>query len=229
MKIKSLKFSLYLLTIVAVFVSCNNDDDNTVTFQERDRTEQQDADKTDWLEYFTGHYYNSGFFETGSDHKYSDIIITERETDGNGNFLDVPVGHTLLLDAIETKFTTYLDVDYEYYILRINQGNGEAPKFTDAVRARYEGISIDGEDPFDTAITPIDLLLTGNGFTTFGVIRGWQLILPTFNSASGFSIDGGGIVNFNNYGLGIMFVPSGLGYFSAGTTGSTYDNLIFKG
>ena len=227
MKIKSLRVSIYLLTIVAILVSCNKDE-NTVTFQERDRTEQQITDKDSILNYLSTHYYNSGFFETGSNHKYTDIIITERAVDDEGNYLPIPEEQTLLINVVETKTTTYFDTDYEYYILRINQGGGESPKFTDAVRVRYEGTSLDDGDLFDATTTPEELLLTGNGFTSFGAIRAWQLILPEFNSASDFNIDGNGNVNFNDYGLGVMFAPSGLAYFSGTNTGSAYDNLIFK-
>ena len=45
MKIKTLKFSLILLTLTALFISCNNDDDGGSTFVVADRTEQQVIDK----------------------------------------------------------------------------------------------------------------------------------------------------------------------------------------
>ena len=230
MKIKTLKYSLYILVIITAFISCKQDDGPTVTFKEADRTEQQVIDKDSLLTYLSTHYYNSSFFESGSNHEYTDIIITELPQDDNGVYLDMPNPdqNTLLIDAIETKFTTYLETDYEYYILRINQGEGEIPKFTDQIRVRYEGSSVKSKEVFDGVITPINILLVGNGFNTFGAIRGWQLVMPSFNSALDFSTGVDGVVNFNNYGLGVMFVPSGLAYFSGLTTGLLYDNLIFK-
>lgn len=230
MKIKTLKFSLYLLVLVTVFVSCEQDDDPTTTFEERDRTEQQVVDDSTLVAYLSHHYYNSSFFETGVNHKYTDIIITELPIDEDtGEYLDMPDPdqNTLLVDAVDVLTTEYLDTDYKYYILRLNQGVGESPKFTDAVRVRYEGYSAVSGDVFDSRITPLNLPLVGNGFSTFGTIRGWQLVLPSFNSALDFTTDNG-IVNYNNFGLGVMFVPSGLGYFSGSTTGVSYDNLIFK-
>ena len=95
------------------------------------------------------------------------------------------------------------------------------------MRENLQNLQIKSEAVFDSRVTPLDLPLVGNGFTTFGTIRAWQLVMPSFNSALDFSFDNG-IVNYNNFGLGVMFVPSGLGYFSGSTTGSTYDNLIFK-
>ena len=47
----------------------------------------------------------------------ADVVITEL-LDGE----TLPSDATLLMSAVETKTTTYLDVEYEYYILRINKG-----------------------------------------------------------------------------------------------------------
>ncbi|MBU2928355.1 FKBP-type peptidyl-prolyl cis-trans isomerase [Winogradskyella psychrotolerans] len=228
MKIKILKFSLLLLLLCSVVVSCNNDDDDDGdAFVIEDRTEQQAKDKDSLIAYLTSHYYNSGFFETGSNHKYTDIVITplaEGET--------VPENHTLLMTAVEERTTTYLEADYEYYVLNIYQGDGESPAFTDMVRVRYSGSSIndalDGTyDVFDSSVTPADFNLQTDG-NSYGVIKAWQLVMPTFNASSDYEIDGNGNFSFTNPGLGVMFIPSGLGYFSGSTTGSVYDNLMFK-
>lgn len=231
MKIKTLKFSLYLLALVTVFVSCEPDDDGpTNPFVEEDRDVQQLKDKDSLLDYLNTHYYNSSFFESGTNHKYTDIEITELPKDDDGNYLEMPDPdqNTLLIDDIEIHTTEYFEVEYEYYILRINPGEGGSPNFPDAVRMRYEGSSVLDGDVFDSRITPIDLSLVGNSISTFGTIRGWQLVVPSFNAAVDFSIDGNGNVNYNGFGLGVMFIPSGLAYFSGITTGSPYDNLIFK-
>ena len=222
MTIKNLKFCLYLCVATTMLVSCDPDDDDTVTFVEEDRAEQQIKDRDSLINYLSSHYYNSSFFETGSNHKYTDIIITKLEEGET-----VPDGSTLLSADVETLNINYLDVNYEYYVLNLNQGGGEAPHFTDEVRVRYEGSSVNDGEVFDSRVTPIDLPLVGNGFTTFGTIKAWQLVMPLFNTAVDFSLDNG-VVNYNNFGLGVMFVPSGLAYFSSATTGSSYDNLIFK-
>ena len=222
MKLKILKFSAYIFTVITLCIACNDDDDDTIPFVERDRTEQQMADKDSILNYLSTHYYNSSYFETGTNHKYDDIVITELPI-GEG----VPDGNTLLVEAVETFEIEYLETDYEYYVLRINQGAGDAPNFTDVIRARYEGFSVASGEVFDGVVTPIELRLQGNGFSTSGAIKAWQLIMPLFNSAIDFDLDNGS-VNYNNYGLGVMFVPSGLAYFSSATTGASYDNLIFK-
>ncbi|WP_179352415.1 FKBP-type peptidyl-prolyl cis-trans isomerase [Winogradskyella vidalii] len=230
MKIKTLRLSLYLLTITTLFFSCNSDDDDdTVPFVEADRTEQQAIDKDSLLAYLSSHYYNSGFFENEGTYSYSDVIISELPTDEDGNYLALPdpENNTLLSQAVETRTTEYLDVNYEYYVLNITQGEGDSPMYTDRVRVRYEGSSVSDGDIFDFRVTPIDLYLHGNGYDIDGAIRAWQLVLPTFKTADNWDLYNGS-VDYTNYGMGMMFIPSGLAYFSSSVTGSSYDNLIFK-
>lgn len=232
MKIKTLRLSLYLLTITTLFFSCNSDDDDdTVPFVEADRTEQQAIDKDSLLAYLSSHYYNSGFFENEGTYSYSDVIISELPTDEDGNYLALPdpENNTLLSQAVETRTTEYLDVNYEYYVLNITQGEGDSPMYTDRIRVRYEGSSVSDGDVFDYTVTPIDLYLHGNGTNEIrDAIRAWQLVLPTFNTADNWGINNGS-VDYTNFGMGVMFVPSGLAYFSdLAATGSSYDNLIFK-
>ncbi|WP_179334688.1 FKBP-type peptidyl-prolyl cis-trans isomerase [Winogradskyella costae] len=227
MKIKILKFSLVLMVFSAIVISCKKDDDDSFTFVEEDRTEQQAKDKDSLILYLSTHYYNSGFFETGSDHKYTDIVITALE-EGES----VPENHTLLMTAVDTRNTTYLEADYEYYVLNINQGGGGSPSFVDRVRVRYEGISLNNalsgdNETFDSSVTPVNFNLQTNGSTT-SVIKAWQLVMPEFNAAFNYEIDEIGNFDFQDFGLGVMFVPSGLSYFSSSTTGTSYDNLIFK-
>jgi len=211
------------LSAIAIFISCGPDDDDTPTFMEEPRDEQQLKDKDSIIDYLNSHYYNSGFFATGSNHTIDDIVITELE-DGEV----VPDGNTLLINAVTTKTTTYLETQYEYYYLNINQGSGEAPNFTDKVRVRYEGSLVEDQEIFESVSTPIDLDLYGIGLGS-GSITGWQRILPDFNTALDFTIGDDNIVNYNNYGFGIMFIPSGLAYYSIPRNGiPAYSNLIFK-
>ena len=75
---------------------------------------------------------------------------------------------------------------------------------------------------FDSSSTPVDFDLTNT-------IAGWGRVLPEFNNATDFVVNNDGTVDYNNPGVGVMFLPSGLGYFSS-AAGSVpvYSNLIFK-
>jgi len=223
MKIKN--YAAFLLILVFGFIGCKkNDDDDITTVPERDRAEQQLVDKDSLLGYLNTHYYNASTFATPANFKMSELIITELPKDDNGNYLDLPDpdNNSLLIDDVEIKTTTYLDVEYEYYILRLNQGGGKMPNFTDDIGANYSGNLMD-ETVFDSTINPTVLDLVN-------VIQGWRSVLVEFSTSDGnFVINPDGTVAFNDYGFGAMFLPSGLAYFSSSPSGiPLYSNLIFK-
>jgi len=214
------KITFYILCAIVVFVSCNKDDNNTdvIVVEARDRAEQQVIDKDSLIGYLETHYYNSSDFVGNLNPSINDLIIAEL-AEGETS---PPVDHTLLIDVIEVKNTVYLEVDYEYYILRLNQGGGiDMPHFSDEVRVIYSGNLLD-EVVFDSSVNPVDFDLTG-------LVSGWSRVFPEFNVAESYLEPGDGTVSFLNAGVGVMFLPSGLAYFSTPPLGiSAYSNLIFK-
>ena len=222
MKLKN--YHVLLLGLVLGFVSCNKDDDGSTTGSERDRTEQQLTDKDSLMGYFETHYYNASTFAAPGNYSLTDLVISELPTDDDGNYLALPdpENNTLLIDAVETHTTTYLETEYEYYILRLNQGGGEMPHFSDSVLVNYSGNTMD-EEIFDSTVN------ADTDFDLLSVIPGWREVLPQFNASTSFVENGDGTVTYENYGFGAMFLPSGLGYFSSAQTGIPfYSNLIFK-
>ena len=213
-----------ILLLVLCFVSCKNDDDGFTQVPARDRTVQQEADKDSLLKYMSTHYYNSSLFETPGNYTYDDIVILElpdENEDGIYEDLPDPTNNTLLIDDIETFTTEYRDVEYEYYTLKLSQGGGDNPNSSDTVNINYFGNLFDGED-FDSTVnaTSLDLIT---------LIEAWRVVLPDFGTATTIIDNGDGTFSYDNYGLGVMFVPSGLAYFSAPPFGiPQYANLIFK-
>lgn len=217
-----MKFRLYILliTILLVGSSCGDDDDDgIIEVPEADRTEQQVIDNDSLVSYLHSHYVNVSLMSNNPTISFTEININQLPDDGE---LPNPDQNSLLIDIVETLTTTYFDVEYEYYILKINQGGSEnSPNFSDKVRVSYEGTLMD-DTVFDSSSTPVDFDLTST-------IAGWGRVLPEFNIAEDFVINSDGTVTYNNPGIGIMFLPSGLGYYSA-AAGSVpvYSNLIFK-
>lgn len=217
-----MKFRLYILliTILLVGFSCGDDDDDgIIEVPEADRTEQQVIDNDSLVSYLHSHYVNVSLMSNNPTISFTEININQLPDDGE---LPNPDQNSLLIDIVETLTTTYFDVEYEYYILKINQGGSEnSPNFSDKVRVSYEGTLMD-DTVFDSSSTPVDFDLTST-------IAGWGRVLPEFNIAEDFVINSDGTVTYNNPGIGIMFLPSGLGYYSA-AAGSVpvYSNLIFK-
>lgn len=217
-----MKFKLYILliTILLVGFSCGDDDnDGIIEVPEADRTEQQVIDNDSLVSYLQSHYVDASLLSNNPTISFTEININQLPDDGE---LPNPDQNSLLIDIVETMTTTYFDVEYEYYILKINQGGSEnSPNFSDKVRVSYEGTLMD-ETVFDSSSTPVDFDLTST-------IAGWGRVLPEFNIAEDFVINSDGTVTYNNPGIGIMFLPSGLGYYSAAAgTVPVYSNLIFK-
>ena len=211
------KIALCILCVSMGFVACKKDDTTITPVEVRDRGEQQIVDNDSIIGYLETHYYNKSAFEGNTNPKISDLVISE-VTDGMTISSDAD---SLLINAVETKTTVYADTDYEFYILKLNQGGGDSPTFADKVRVNYEGRLLD-ETIFDNTVNPVD-------FNLLSLVRGWSVAMPFFSTSEGFTEVGEGTVEFQNYGAGVIFLPSGLGYFSNPTLNTTaYSPLIFK-
>ncbi len=214
------KIGLYILCLTIGFVSCKKDDDtDTVTIEIRDREDQQLADMDSLNDYLATHYYNSDEIASLSNPGIKDLVFTKLK-DGE----TVAAGNTLLKDAVglEKKSIKYADTDYEYYVLTINQGGGsDTPTFADNVNVIYEGFTLQ-DTIFDNAVNPVTFDLTS-------LIPGWRKVLPqSFYTAESYVESGDGTVEYVNKGVGVMFLPSGLAYFSGTIGGQTYAPIIFK-
>lgn len=207
---------LYLIPLFLV-LACGEKEDEVIPVPIADRTEQQVIDRDSLIGYMQSHYYNKSYMLSLSNPTISDLVISEL-MEGE----ELPEGHDLIMTNVETKYHTYEDTDYEYYILKIRDGDGNlSPNFSDNVRLTYEGSLLDAS-VFDSTTTPVN-------FDLVGLIKGWSLVIPEFNPATSFSILSDNSVLYENYGFGVMFLPSGLGYFSNYNPGiPTYSNLIFK-
>jgi len=218
---KNMKINYLFLVLCALsisFTSCRKDDVMEDGIQEEPRDKQQEKDGDSLINYLNSHYYNSGDFIGDPNPTMANLVITKL---GAGE--SVPANHMLLVDAVETKTTNFSDQDYPYYILRINQGGGEdQPHFSDDVRINYEGSLVENGEVFDSTVNPTEFDLTG-------VVPGWSRVIPEFNIAESFVINDDNTVSYYNVGVGAMFIPSGLAYYSAGTQGiGPYKNLVFK-
>jgi hypothetical protein len=78
------------------------------------------------------------------------------------------------------------------------------------------------DEVFENSVNPVD-------FDLISAIPGWNRVIPQFKTSNAFSNNNDGSITFDNYGIGVMFLPSGLGYFNSATTGiSSYSCLVFK-
>ena len=206
---------LFICLLILTVVSCEKDE-NTVAAPPNDRGEQQVIDSISLKSYLSTHYYNSAAVNSLANPRLEDLVITEL-LDGE----TLPINTTLLIDDVEQHSTTFLEVDYKYYILKIKPGEGESPNFSDSVRVNYSG-SLTNGSVFDSSTTPVV-------FDLVYVITGWSRVMPEFKTSGSYVSNPDGSVSFDGYGMGAMFLPSGLGYFSTYRSGiPSYSNLVFK-
>jgi len=216
------KIILFILTLVTIFVSCQTDDDTITEVPPVDRAEQQEIDRDSLLLYLNTHFYNSGALEANPSPTIDNIIILELPESG---ILPNPSDNTLLIDDVEMRETVFQGVNYEYYILNIRQGGGEQrPNVSDDVLVNFSGTLMNGE-LFDNTVNPegaIDLTATVPGFSR---------AFLDFNVAESFLINVDNTISFINPGIGVVFMPSGLGFFDNPRVGSNIPflaNLIFR-
>ncbi len=214
---KLVKQLIYTITISLFMLSCSEDDDG-VTAITIDRGEQQIIDAEELSTYLATHYYNSFDLSQMTDPRLEDIEIEELSADET-----LPAGKTLLADVVVKRSVTFSDTTYDYYILKIseNDESAETPNSTDTILSRYEGSLLDGEI-FDNSSTPVEFDLTST-------VLGFSLAFTDFKVASSFEVNTDGTVTYSKPGLGAVFMPSGLGYFSTSITGvPSLSELVFK-
>ncbi|WP_245760473.1 FKBP-type peptidyl-prolyl cis-trans isomerase [Salegentibacter flavus] len=214
MKLKYLFLTGIVLSMA--LVSCSDDDDQVEEIPERDKGEQALEDDQALSEYLETHFYNYEDFES-PDEDFDYLVRFDTIAGDNAD-------KTPIIESEKLIQKTYSrdDVDYNIYVLKVREGVGEQPTFADSTLVTYRGELLD-RSTFDNAKTPVwfDQISLIDGFTQ-GVIE--------FKGASGYTVNADNTVSFNNdYGVGAVFMPSGLGYFSNSQAKiPAYSPLIFS-
>ncbi len=216
-------FILFAAIICSILLtSCKNDDDNgSTTIPLRDRGEEAIAAEAEIRAFLETHFYNYEEFQSPPvDFDYRIQFDTIAGDNADKTPLIEQVSSKMVNDRVDE------DVKYELFFLKVNQGGGEAsPNFPDLVVTSYEGQTLNENEVFDASVSPIRFDLTQ-------IINGLQDAMVEFNEADpDLTVQNpDGTVSFGDFGIGAVFVPSGLGYYAAPPTASgisTYDQLIF--
>jgi hypothetical protein len=220
-------WKILVITGLVIFSSCKPDDEDDVTsFIPRDTGEVYLENLDEIETYLETHFFYVE--ETTTSPIFKRIVF---DTIAGDNAGETPIMESeFLLD----KTVTLNDIDYKLYYLKVREGNSEEykPTFADRTIVGYRGQNIDevSSGVFDESIVPLsfDLPGTGNG----GVIPGFSEGLVEFRGAGDQTDNGDGTFSYSDdYGLGAIFIPSGLGYYAAPPSGSIinlYDPLIFS-
>ena len=219
LKLKLMKLRNYLgLAIVLLLcVGCPSDDDGIEAIAARDRGEQALEDDAEIREYLETHFYNYEEFENPTadfDYKIRFDTIASVNSD-----------KTPIIDRPELTSITYnrVDTDQTVYILTARQGSSEKPAatYTDSTLVTYTGRNLNSS-VFDSSPNPVWFDLTGT-------IDGFQNGIAGFKGAGAGPLENGdGTTTYEDYGVGAVFIPSGLAYFNS-PPGSVeiYSPLVF--
>lgn len=224
MKKGLLKISFIVLLSITT-LSCKKDDDRG-PIAARDRQEVYDENIVEIEQYLQNHYLET------SDFSINEITSGETSIWDDMNNPDNPYPLQSITVKNDTRSTLLTDhdngdpVDYKLYYIIINEGLGSYPTSVDSTLTAYKGWTM--ED------TVFDQNNTGVWFTfpesAFSSISGFRQILSKIKTspASQPSIGLDGTLSWPDHGRVIVFIPSGLAYFSISRPNiGQYRPLIF--
>ncbi len=224
------KFKYYfilLITTVSLF-SCSKDDAAEIE-PPRDYAVQLATDLTDIEEYLKTYSItvlnHPGFADD------QDVTFTKIPTGGTApsiySYLNSATFPKLLMKKVKLH-----DITYDLYYLVLREGVGEKPSNVDGVLAAYKGDYLDRQTVSEvTALTATQFEEVKNPqqfLSLFSTITGWGETFPEFKVGT-YSSNADGTVSYNDFGAGIMFIPSGLGYYNSGSASiPAYAPLVFS-
>ena len=202
----------FLLPVFLLFLQCKKED-TTEPIPIRDYSEQVIVDQ-DLLEtYLKTHTYNYEDFN-----KQSNVSVRFDTIDAS-NSTKSSLFEMASLKTVNVNDADGNSIPHNLYYILAQQGSNNSPEVTDSVYVTYQGSLIDGY-VFDERNFPmwLDLPNTISGFRE-GV---------TELKSGNYFVNKNGTVTYDSYGVGIFFLPSGIGYFENSASGIPgYSPLIF--
>lgn len=235
------KFKYYfilMIGVVSLFSCSKKKEDEIIVTPPRDYAVQYAADIADIETYLKSYYItvvdHAGFPDD------QDVSITKITDAPNQpsiySYLNATTFPKLLSREVELH-----DITYKLYYLVLREGVGQSPSNVDAVLTSYKG------DYLSSKTEGTVTTLSATFFEQFNYpqifyslytkqevpIRAWSEIFPQFktgnHSAHLVNDVPDGTVDYTDFGAGVMFIPSGLGYFSTGSTKiPAYAPLVFS-
>lgn len=234
------KFLFPTLSLFFIVFSCKDDDaEEFPTIPLRDRQEVYDENIAEIVSYLETHFFNEEDFDfdnaTNPDNDQFtiafDTISAENGTQDRTPIIDYLNPTDNSYPKLYKKPVSQDGIDYDLYILKIREGEGEVIHPLDKAAIIYNGSTMDGT-VFDSQLAigngqPFHLTAVGN---IRGVVSGFREGITEFKTTTGFTQGTDNSTTFNNHGIGAVFIPSGLGYFASPSSAliPQYASLIFK-
>lgn len=216
------------ITTLSIFSCSKNDDDDYEPV--REYAAQYPIDITDIGEYLNNYYITITNNPGQPDDQ--DVVMTKIAFGDTQpsimSYLNAATYPKLLLRKVSIH-----DIEYKLYYLVLRPGTGESPSNVDEVLASYRGdyiyrTSPTSETPYEIKTTKFDEVKYPQDFISlFSHTRGWKEIFPQFKKGTS-TINPDGSVSYNDFGAGVLFIPSGLGYYTGISSIPAYAPLIYS-
>lgn len=228
-----IKFYFILLIVTVITVSsCNKNDDNIDITPPKPFAEQYPKDSLAIYNYLKTHYISEVVDKPGLPED-QDVIIKKIDNPATQKSLYSYLNSTSLPRLTSRDVNTKNElgsplggVTYKIYTLLIREGvrnstlnaGGEYPCNVDGVYAGYKGTLLDDAGTVFDSSNNGQVLFNLDGSNHdggVGVIRGWSEGFPQFMTGwVSSNPDGTGTIVYNDFGVGVMFLPSGMGYYN---------------
>lgn len=223
---KITKLFLATFAIGIILTSCKKDDEFTTQFIERDRYEVYVENLAEIEAFLESHTFNYAEFQENA--PYSDLSTTPATITDNDSFkiefeeLEETSSDLSIMSFLDSptypKLETHIidqdGFEYKLYVLTVREGRGDSVHRLDKAAVLYKGSLSDGT-VFDSAVTINTAFNLTSVGSTAGVIPGFREGLIKFKTSEGFTDNVSGETVYHNHGIGAVFIPSGIGYFSS--------------
>lgn len=232
------KFKFYFILIITsiTIFSCSKNEDSITVEPPRDYQTQYDADIKIIEEYLKTNYIT--VTDAPGETNDQDVIIQKLDADHTVSIWDQTKY------PLKSKIVSLHDIEYTLYYLELRQGQkdavtglgGVSPCNVDGVLTSYRGTYLsESTTTTPSTITATqfeDAVLPGDFFSLFTTqtipLQGWSEVFPEFKTGSYVS-NPNGTITYNDFGSGVMFLPSGLGYYASGSGAiPAYAPLVFS-
>ena len=206
------------LFVVALFVTACKSEEEKTEVELNDFSEQAQTDDELIREYLQTHTYN---YEDFLDPTLEDLEISI-DTLAGSNADKTPLSELVSFTEVEITNTEGEEISHKLYYLVARQGVRTEDRATivDSVYLAYRGSLLDGSE-FDERVYPV-------WFDNTAVVTGFRHGVQFF-APGNFTQNTNGSIEFSDYGQGLIFIPSGLGYYAnAQASIPAYSPLIFS-
>ena len=203
---------IFIVACVLIIAACKKD--NSVEFTPpTDISIIFEQDEIKLQEYLSTHFYNYEEFANPAGNFDYKIVIDTIAGDNSDKIAlkdsDSFGFKTLTVKSENVGIDGSEEIVHNIYYIIARQGSGTSPTFADSTYVDYEGSLLDGT-VFDSSEVPV-------WFSLPGLVNGFSHGITVLKSGGPYNPDNenpDGTYEVDDYGIGMIFMPSALAYYS---------------